>query len=65
MLVIEIIEVVIKIPVLWKIYKILNLTYIILMESEEILNKTLMDLGITDVPEETTVKKKGRTKRNN
>ena len=63
MLVLEITELLIKILVLWKLYKILNLLYIILMESEEILNKTLIDLGITDVQEETTVKKKGRTKK--
>jgi hypothetical protein len=59
MLVLEII----KMLVMWKLYKILNHLYIILMESEEILNKTLIDLGITDVQEETIVKKKGRTKK--
>jgi len=61
MLVLEITELLIKIIVLHKVYKIFNLLYIILMESEEILNKTLIDLGITQ--EETVVMKKGRTKR--
>ena len=65
MLVLEITELLIKILVLWKLHKILNLFYIILMESEEILNKTLIDLGITDVQEETVGKKKGRTRGNN